>query len=170
MASPFQQQSLQRKIIYIISGVVLLTGAYFYRKGVVEPLATSLDLREENLGEVELTGSAIRLGLTGSRGLVVCALWVSADDKQKKNQWNELELLVRTVTKLQPHFLSPWLFQSWNLAYNVSVESDRVRDKFFFISRGIELLAEGQRQKRHQPQLRDPIGFYLQNNMRASDQ
>jgi hypothetical protein len=170
MASPFQQQSLQRKIIYIISGVVLLTGAYFYRKGVVEPLATSLDLREENLGEVELTGSAIRLSLTGSRGLAVCALWVSADAKQKKNQWNELELLVRSITKLQPHFLSPWLFQSWNLAYNVSVESDRVRDKFFFISRGIELLAEGERQNRNQPDLRDTIGFYLQNKIGASDE
>src|SRR5947209_3509464 len=159
MASPFQQQSFLRKIIYIVTGVVLLTGAYFYRKKVVEEVASKkmseggLELTEENLGDVELTGSAIRLSLTGSRGLAVCALWVSADTKQKKNQWNELELLVRSITKLQPHFLSPWLFQSWNLAYNVSVESDRVRDKYFFISRGIELLAEGERQNRNQPDL-----------------
>src|SRR5258708_19797774 len=104
MASPFQQQSLQRKIIYIISGVVLLTGAFFYRKGFVEPLATRLDLREENLGEVELTGSAIRLSLTGSRGLAVCALWVSADAKQKKNHCTELPFLLPSITTLQPHF------------------------------------------------------------------
>jgi hypothetical protein len=176
MASPFQQQSFLRKIIYILAGVVLLTGAYFYRKFAVEDLASKkmaeggLELTEDNLGEVELTGSAVRLSLTGSRGLAVCALWVSADAKQKKNQWNELELLVRSITKLQPHFLSPWLFQSWNLAYNVSVESDRVRDKYFFITRGIELLAEGERQNRNQPDLRDTIGFYLQNKIGASDE
>jgi hypothetical protein len=176
MSSPFQQQSFNRKILYIVLIVVGLSGAAAFRRLAIEPLASDklsaggLELTEENLGDVELTGSAIRLSLTGLRGLASCALWSSAIDKQKKNQWNELELLVRSITKLQPHFLSPWLFQSWNLAYNVSVESDRVRDKYFFITRGIELLAEGERQNRNHPDLRDTIGFYIQNKIGASDE
>ena len=49
------------------------------------------------------------------------------------------QVLVRALTKLQPHFITPWLFQSWNLSYNVAVEADRLRDKYFYVTRGIEL-------------------------------
>src|SRR5262249_54793312 len=114
--------------------------------------------------------SAIRLGLSGSRGLVTCGLWMIAIDKQKKNQWNELELHVRTLTKLQPHFITPWLFQSWNLAYNVSVESDRPSDKYFYISRGVQLLADGERQNRYNPELRREMGFFHQHKICQSDE
>src|SRR4051812_32755334 len=99
MASPFQQQSLQRKLIYIGLIVVLFTASWVFRRSMVEARADELALREKNLGEVELTGSAIRLSLTGSRGLAVCILWINAIEKQKKNQWDELELLVNSVTK-----------------------------------------------------------------------
>src|SRR2546430_8951651 len=83
---------------------------------------------------------------------------------------NELELIVRSLTKLQPHFIRPWLFQSWNLAYNVSVESDRIRDKYFFMYRGIELLAEGERQNKNDPDLRYNLGFYNQHKIGLSDE
>jgi hypothetical protein len=104
------------------------------------------------------------------RGVATCVLWYEAMDKQKKNQWNELEVLVRSVTKLQPHFITPWLFQSWNLAYNVSVESDRVADKYFYVTRGLQLLAEGERQNLDNPDLRWSIGFYNQHKICASDE
>jgi hypothetical protein len=148
MASPFQKQARDRKFIYIGLIIVLFTFAWFWRHYNIDAQASKLAIREINRGDVELSGSVIRLTLTGSRGLATCALWISAIDKQKKNQWNELELLVRSLTKLQPYFITPWLFQSWNLAYNVSVESDRVKDKYFYITRGIELLAEGEKQNR----------------------
>ena len=170
MASPFQIQARNRKIIYMVLIGVLFTLAWFWRHYYVDVKAGELALREVNRGDVELSGSVVRLSLTGSRGLATCALWISAIDKQKKNQWNELELLVRSLTKLQPYFITPWLFQSWNLAYNVSVESDRVRDKFFYISRGIELLAEGEKQNRNNPDLRFNIGFYNQHKICQSDE
>src|SRR5881227_1670754 len=169
MARPFQQQALQRKLIYFGIIVALATVAYGWRRYAIKPQAETLAIREESRGEVELTGAAVRLGLTGLRGVATCVLWYDAMDKQKKNQWNELEVRVRSVAKLQPHFITPWLFQSWNLAYNVSVESDRVADKYFYICRGIELLAEGERQNRHHPDLRFAIGFYNQNKIGQSD-
>ncbi|NDH06216.1 hypothetical protein EBX93_09855 [bacterium] len=170
MASPFQKQARDRKFIYIGLIIVLFTFAWFWRHYNIDAQASKLAIREINRGDVELSGSVIRLTLTGSRGLATCALWISAIDKQKKNQWNELELLVRSLTKLQPYFITPWLFQSWNLAYNVSVESDRVRDKYFYITRGIELLAEGEKQNRNHPDLRFNIGFYNQHKICQSDE
>lgn len=170
MSSPFQQQALQRKLIYIALIVVLFTASGVFRAYVVEAKAKDLALLEQNLGDVELGGSALRLSLTGSRGFVVCVLWSAAIDAQKKNRWNELELYVNALTKLQPHFISPWLFQSWNLAYNVSVEADQVKDKYFYVSRGVLLLCEGERQNRHHPDLRFSIGSYQQQKIMQSDE
>jgi hypothetical protein len=183
MPSPLQQPSARRKLIYFGLILGLFVVNTFLWRGVASPLtggqppawtvtsqANALELREENRGDVDLLGSTLRLGLTGSRGLAVTILWNAAIDKQMKHEWNELEFIVRSLTKLQPHFLTPWLFQSWNLSYNVSVESDRVRDKYFYISRGIELLAQGERLNRDNPDMRFWLGFYYLNKFGVSDE
>jgi hypothetical protein len=170
MASNFQQQRRLRKLVYGALILVLFTGALAWRKYAVAEQANHLAIREQSRGDVELSGATVRVLLTGSRGIATCVLWSAAQEQQKKNQWNELEVTVRSVAKLQPHFLSPWLFQSWNLAYNVSVESDRVHDKYFYITRGIELLAEGERQNRNNPDLRQQIGFYTLHKITHSDE
>jgi hypothetical protein len=181
MLSPSQQQARLRKFLYIGGILLLFTASLLLRTLKIEPEATRLQLREQTRGEVALTDSGIRLMLTGSRGLVNTYLWLSAIEKQKKHEWNELDLLVRSLTKLQPHFLSPWLFQSWNLSFNVAVECDQPRDKYFYIARGIELLAEGERRNQGSdnpdpelrfpgsPELRHNIGFFYQLKVGQSD-
>src|SRR5947209_12166391 len=111
MPSPYQQQAFQRRLFYIGLILVLFTAAWVWRRYFVDVRAAELAVREQARGEVDLTGAVVRLSLIGSRGLATCVLWNEAMDKQKKNQWNELELLVRSLTKLQPHFITPWLFQ-----------------------------------------------------------
>jgi hypothetical protein len=180
MASPFQQQALYRKLTYGALILALFTLALGWRKGElklfgmdlkgVDAQARDLSIREESRGEVDLLGAFVRLSTIGMRGLATCVLWVNATEAQKKNQWNELELYARSLTKLQHHFITPWLFQSWNLAYNVSVESDRVNDKYFYISRGIGLLAEGERQNHDNPDIRWSIGFFTQHKICQSDE
>ncbi len=96
-------------------------------------------------------------------------LWLNAIDKQKKQEWSELDIAVDSITKMQPHFTAPWLFQSWNLAYNVSVEMDRLNDMYFYIARGLSIIAEGESLNRNNPDLRYNIGFYFQNKFGVSD-
>ena len=60
---------------------------------------------------------------------------------------------VDLITKLQPHFLSVWTFQGWNLAYNVSVEWDAPEDKYDWIKKGIKFLQDGVRKNRKSPDL-----------------
>jgi hypothetical protein len=182
MASRFQQQSLTRKLIYLGLIVALFSVSLLHRRLVIHAQANELRLREEHQGEVELSGSAIRLTLSGLRGVVTTSLWMTAIDKQKKHQWNDLEVIVRSLTKLQPHFISPWLFQSWNLAFNVSVECDSPRDKYFYITRGLELLAEGERRNKGNehadpekrspanPEMRFHMGFYYQLKIGQGDE
>lgn len=130
---------------------------------------TALDLRELDQGDPEIAGTALRLGLIGGRGVLVTALWKYAIDQQKRNEFQEFEATVRFLTRLQPNFITPWIFQSWNLAYNVSVENDRLNDMYFYISRGIELLAEGERLNKKSPDMRFQLAFYYQNKFGVSD-
>ncbi len=172
MASPYQQQALVRKIIYIAIILALAFGTYLVREasGGIRSRAETLGIQEESLGDVELTDSMLRLSLTGSRGFAVCCLWLAAQEKQKKHEWNELDVLVKSLIKLQPHFVTPWLFQSWNLAYNVSVESDRVKDKYFYIAEGVKMIAQGCRINRLNPDMRYTVGFYTQHKIGLADE
>jgi hypothetical protein len=170
MSGNFQRRSRVRKVIYAVLILALFSLSLVYRPYVLEAQADSLALREQNQGEVDPLGAAVRLSLTGSRGVALCWLWHQAIEKQARHEWNKLDLLIKSITQLQPHFITPWLFQSWNLAYNVSVESDRIRDKYFYISKGLELLAEGERQNRNHPDLRFNIGYYYLDKIGMADQ
>jgi hypothetical protein len=129
----------------------------------------TLDLSELEQGDPELAGSLARLSLVGSRGIVITALWRSAIEKFKRNEWHDFETRVRMVTRLQPNFITPWIYQSWNLSYNVSVENERLNDMYYYIARGIELLSEGERLNRDSPDMRYQTAFYYQNKFGVSD-
>jgi hypothetical protein len=187
MATPLLQKARQRKMIYFGAIIVLFTLSLIHREFVVKQQAIKLQLLESTRGEIKLTSSAVRLLLTGSRGLAVTILWYNAMDKQKRSEWNELELLVESITQLQPYFVTPWLYQSWNISFNVAVECDRPRDKYYYISRGLELLAEGERRNSGKgdesliddpnkivfpgnPEMRHYMGFTYQLKMGTSDE
>ncbi|HEX3315249.1 MAG TPA: hypothetical protein VHR72_10185 [Gemmataceae bacterium] len=178
MANIYQRKSLRRKIVYTAAILILFTGSIVYRKRILEPTALRLQLREQSHGEVELSGAALRQLLFGGRAFATTWLWWTVIDKQKKHEFNEVELLVSSITKLQPYFLMPWMFQSWNLAFNVSVECDRPKDKYYYISRGISLLAEGERRNQGRadlnlpghPELRHTMALYYLYKIGLSDE
>ncbi len=211
MANPLQRASIRRKIQYLVAILALFTVSMFWRGKLDVPFGNAanpagkgltalnrgadrlsrnsilaqserLDLRELDQGDPEVVGAAARSSLIGIRGPVITVLWWSAIEKQKRNEFHKFELLVRTVTRLQPNFITPWIFQSWNIAYNVSVENDKLGDMYFYIARGIELLAEGDRlntkidrtspegnRKIGSPDIRFQVGFYYQNKFGVSD-
>jgi len=182
MESPSQNASFRRKLIYfgviavlfavslVARGVVAMPGMdNTLGKWTMRQQSDRLELTEMAQGKVQLSDSAIRLMLTGSRGLAVCALWISAHENQKNEEWAFLERDVNNIITLQPHFVLPWLFQSWNFTYNVSVEMDRLGDMYFYIARGINLLAEGEEVNRYNPDIRYALAFYYQNKFYVSD-
>jgi hypothetical protein len=192
--NPLQRASRNRKIIYFALIAVLFTVSMVWRGLIDVPLGTSpaalaqpfrwaaahtiqsqaqrLEVWESDPNETEaaVSSTAMQLMTTGSRGIVVTALWLSAIDKQKRNDFHEFEQRVQMVTKLQPNFITPWIFQSWNITYNVSVEMQGSGDMYFYIVRGIQLLAEGERRNKRSPDMRYWIAFYYQNKFGVSDQ
>ncbi len=204
--NPLQQAAFRRKIYYLGTILVLFTISMFWRGILPIPLsgaaraaesrssaqatadrinnanilnqARALDLRELEQGEPEVTGEFVRLAASGIRGAAVTWLWYSLMDQQKRNDFHKMEQTIRSITWLQPHFITPWIFQSWNISYNVSVEMQSSGDMYHYIARGIDLLAEGERRNTHtyqnrkvgSPDMRYQIGFYYQNKFGVSDQ
>lgn len=192
--NPLQRAATIRKVSYFAAILVLFTISMVWRGVIPVPLGTSQakaaqpfrwahnhtiqkqaeDLEvwelDPNEGEADVSGSAWRLALTGSRGIVVTGLWLSAIEKQKRNDFHEFEDRVRRVTKLQPNFITPWIYQSWNITYNVSVEMHGSGDMYYYIVRGIQLLAEGERRNKRSPDMRYQIAFYYQNKFGVADQ
>src|SRR5438105_3070744 len=106
MANPFQQRAQQRKLIYAGLILGLFTATLIHRTFYLEPEALKLQLRELAHAEVELSSSAVRYVLTGARGFAVTMLWAAANRAQDRQNFSEVELLVGSITKLQPYFIT----------------------------------------------------------------
>ncbi len=62
------------------------------------------------------------VALGGFRGLISNFLWIRANDLQQDDKFFEAAQLADWITKLEPTFAQVWLFQAWNMAYNISVK------------------------------------------------
>ncbi|MCS7168882.1 MAG: hypothetical protein RMI91_15085 [Gemmatales bacterium] len=173
-----------RKLIYTGLILVLFVAMLVHRREVVEKKAEEHSLTETNLAQVDLGGSAARFVLTSFRGPLVCVLWWESRELFRRKEWSRLELILRALTKLQPHFRGPWEFMGWDLAYNVAVEFDAAEDKYHYVAKGTNWLAEGERTLRRvvydpesrsrrevgNPDLRWYIGNVIQHKITYSDE
>lgn len=82
------------------------------------------------------------VALGGFRGLIANALWMRANDLQNAEKYFEMVQLADWITTLEPHFVTVWTVQSWNMAYNISVKFKDHEDRWKWISRGIRLLRD----------------------------
>ncbi len=87
------------------------------------------------------------VALGGFRGLISNYLWIRADDLQQQDKYFEAAQLASWITDLEPHLPVVWVFQSWNMAYNISIkfkenEAGVYADRWRWVNNGIELLRD----------------------------
>lgn len=154
------RRSLRRKIVLMLGilGCLLATWPARYwieymRSPEYQKEHPDVHLSQATLGDIDPTNAALLLVLGGLRGVAANYLWVRAEDLQRQHRWAELAVEVDRILKLQPHFVSVWRFQSWNLAYNVSSEWDQVDDKYYWIREGIRFAQRGTEVNQHEETL-----------------
>lgn len=142
-----------RKLIYGLV-IVAIFGAMFPYSNWLNNEKRRRDLGEAAIGQVDTGSFMLKLALLGgARGIAANVLWTRAEELKREQDWDRMAATVDLITKLQPHFLSVWTFQGWNLAYNVSVEWDAPEDKYDWIKKGIKFLQDGVRKNRKSPDL-----------------
>ncbi len=142
-----------RQLIYAVA-IVFLFGAMWPYSQWLQKVKSDTDLGEATIGQIDTGSFMVKLAMIGGfRGIVANWLWTQSIELQKQHEWDKLMASVEMITKLQPHFLSIWTFQGWNLAYNVSVEWDSPDDKYTWIKKGINFLRDGVAKNRNKSDL-----------------
>jgi hypothetical protein len=162
--------NLNKKIIYGLA-IVALFGAMFPYSAWLGEEKKKRDLGEAAIGQIDTGSFMMKLFLLGGfRGIVADLLWIRAEENKRDHDWDRLKTNVELITKLQPHFLSIWTFQGWNLAYNVSVEWDAPEDKYEWIKQGIKFVQEGVKKNRKSPDLVWDTAWFYYHKLGFSDE
>ncbi|MBM3879654.1 MAG: hypothetical protein FJ387_08020 [Verrucomicrobia bacterium] len=104
--------------------------------------------------------------LGGFRGLIANVLWVRAIELQDEDKFFEMVQLADWITKLQPHMVTVWIVQAWNMSYNISIKFSDPQDRWMWVQRGIELLRdEALRYNPHQALLYRELAWHFQHKM-----
>ncbi len=173
-----QHATFYRKIVYLVLMAILLfpisrLGAPSTREdqgGQLAQLRKKHELGQSDLGEIDPASETIRLATLGMRGIAVSLLWSKANEYKKKEDWTNFRATLSQLARLQPYFISFWRYQAWNLSYNVSVELDDVRDRFYYVKRGIEFLKEGIKYNRESHYLLSDLGWFIGNKIGRADE
>jgi hypothetical protein len=97
-------------------------------------------------------------------------LWEKANAYHKEEDWVNLSATLEQIARLQPNFVSVWIFQGWNLSYNISVQFDDYRDRYYWVIRGIDFLKEGTEYNAKEPRLLSKIGYTIANKIGRADE
>jgi len=82
------------------------------------------------------------VALGGFRGLISNYLWIRSNDLQLDDKFFEAAQLADWITDLEPHFEQVWVFEAWNMAFNISVKFKDASDRWRWVEQGIELLRD----------------------------
>ncbi|HEU5395584.1 MAG TPA: hypothetical protein VFV81_00355, partial [Verrucomicrobiae bacterium] len=87
------------------------------------------------------------VALGGFRGLISNYLWIRANDLQIDDKFFEAAQLASWITDLEPHFSQVWVYQAWNMAFNISVKFKEnapgmYSDRWRWVENGISLLRD----------------------------
>ena len=108
----------------------------------------------------------VMAGLGGFRGIVAEVLWFRVNTLQEEGRFMELVQLSDWITMLDPHAAEAWVYNSWNLAYNVSIIMVRPEDRLRWVQNGIALLRdEGLRFNPREARLYRELAWLYQNKV-----
>ena len=93
------------------------------------------------------------LATGGFRGVFVDLLWIRADNLRMQKEWYELLSLYELISKLQPNFTSVWVYNSWNMAWNIADDWPSVNDKWRWVKKGIAFAHRGVEKNPKDPEM-----------------
>jgi hypothetical protein len=160
-----------KKFLLLLLAAVLLFGAGRMQQSLNRDRDTLGLTRTAVLENAPPALAFTTVALGGFRGLISNFLWIRANDLQQDDKFFEAAQLADWITKLEPTFTQVWLFQAWNMAYNISVKfkengPDDYTDRWHWVERGIQLLRDdGLRYNPNSILIYRELGWFFQHKM-----
>ncbi|MBP7936407.1 MAG: hypothetical protein KA354_17340 [Phycisphaerae bacterium] len=76
------------------------------------------------------------------RGIAILNLWITSEKLKEEGKYYAAHQYANWICTLQPRFPAVWSFQSWNMAYNISVATHTPRERWQWVYNGIRLLRD----------------------------
>jgi hypothetical protein len=127
--------------------LLLLAAALMFSSGLVQKSLNS-DRARLGLTHTDVLKNAppmlafTTVALGGFRGLISNFLWIRFNDLQDNEKYFEAVQLADWITDLEPHYSQVWIFQAWNMAFNISVKFKDFADRWRWVNSGIALLRD----------------------------
>ncbi len=105
---------------------------------------------------------AIGTAIGALRGLIVDILWLKVNYMKDQGLFFEVMADAELITKLQPRFAQVWIFHGHNMAYNISVATHTMAERWEWVQAGIRLVRnEGLRHNPNNMQLHRDLAFWF---------
>ena len=84
--------------------------------------------------------NTVGMSIGALRGLLVDYLWIKIQQMQRDGLYFEVMADAELITKLQPRFPQVWVFHAHNMAYNISVATHTIEERWEWVNEGITTL------------------------------
>lgn len=130
-----------KKIIAVIIAIAVLSAGYMIILKI-NNMRQELELVNVDISLQARPDLLTNVLLSVGRALAVDYLWIGLQKMQEEGRYFDAMQRAEWICQLQPRFASVWVFQSWNMAYNISVAMTRPEDRWRWIMNGITLLRD----------------------------
>ncbi|MGD0614008.1 MAG: hypothetical protein ABSA69_01035 [Verrucomicrobiota bacterium] len=131
-----------KKFLLVALAAVLLAGVSQVQDALNHDRETLGLTRAQPLENAPPVLAFTTVALGGFRGLISNLLWARAADLQEEDKFFEMAQLADWITKLEPHYTQVWIFEAWNMGWNISVKFKDFADRWRWVRRGMELLRD----------------------------
>ena len=131
------------QLIALVAGVALVLLASTFTPGINEG-RKALNM----YGATDVTATAppeyaFLIQAFGSfRGLVTNFVFIRAEEAKRAGRYYDAMQLANWICILQPRFPSVWEFQSWNMAWNISVTTYTPEERWNWVYNGVKLIRD----------------------------
>ena len=113
--------------------------------------------------------NTVGMSIGALRGLLVDYLWIKIQQMQREGLYFEVMADAELITKLQPRFSQVWVFHAHNMAYNISVATHTIEERWEWVNEGIRLLREkGLRANPDDMVLHKELSFFFMHKLNGN--
>jgi tetratricopeptide (TPR) repeat protein len=127
----------------MIAGVAILLAAAVPVSRHLNEVRRASGMQEVDVTKLPTLGAASLFLMGGFRGVAVDVLWIEAMELHQSRRYAEERALIELIGDLQPNYISVWIFQAWNVSYNISVQYNDPREQWKWVKDGIAYLNKG---------------------------
>lgn len=129
------------QIVAVLIAALCVVGSAFLVKPINDRRVDLQIVQESRYGDAPKY-ALLAASMGTFRGLAADFLWYRAEKLKQEGKLFEANTTAEWITTLQPRFGQVWVFQSWNMAYNISVITHTPEERWDWVNKGIKLLRD----------------------------